>query len=264
MDQSCDSTLGSAPPRRLAFGVDPQRAERYSLRQARYNAAARDINAWAAAAGRTLALLDVGCGSGSLLRHLEAEPHFRAVALSATNFYERSTYKQHAYQDYVICDLTKPCPQLPSEAYDVVVCEQVLEHLSDLDVAFGTLCRVTRPGGMLILGVPIFVPPLHLVRRHVVPRIDRLLGGRRSRGHVQAFSMWSLLRRIAAAPGLRVLEVRGFRIVSGGVLRPLENHRWYWRLNRQLGRWLPWACIEVQVVLRKEDRASERDGVPSS
>ena len=255
MDRVRDTHLDQEPSKRLAFGVDPKRAERYSLRQSRYNAAAQDINAWAssiAASGGTVALLDVGCGGGSLLRHLENEPNFGAIEVSATNFYESHTYKQHAYRDYTICDLTKPCPELPSDAYDIVVCEQVLEHLSDLDVVFDTLSRVLKPGGKLILGVPTFMPPLHLIRKHVVPRADLLLGGKKSRGHVQAFSMWSFLRHVAEAPRLRVLEVRGFRIISGGVLRPLENYKWYWRLNRQLGRWMPWACVEIQVLLEKD------------
>jgi len=101
--------------RRLAFGVDPQRSQQYSLRQSRYDAAAQDISDWAGAvarSGRTLAVLDVGCGTGSLLRHLEGKPNFASLVVSATNFYEKTTYKPDSYREYVICDLTKPCPEL--------------------------------------------------------------------------------------------------------------------------------------------------------
>jgi hypothetical protein len=38
-------------PRGLAFGVDPSRPERYSLRQARYAALAEDISDWAGGGG---------------------------------------------------------------------------------------------------------------------------------------------------------------------------------------------------------------------
>src|SRR6185437_3323210 len=54
-----------------AFGVDPSRPQRYSLRQSRYDAIAADISDWAAAAaarGERLSVLDVGCAWGVLLR----------------------------------------------------------------------------------------------------------------------------------------------------------------------------------------------------
>ncbi|MCL2429241.1 MAG: class I SAM-dependent methyltransferase [Alphaproteobacteria bacterium] len=247
--------------RGLAFGVDPHRSERYSLRQSRYDAAAQDISSWAGAAeraGHKLAVLDVGCGSGSLLRHLEAKPHFEAITLSATNFYEKSTYKPHAYHDYIICDLTKPCPELRSSAYDVVICEQVLEHLSDVHSALATLVRVTKPGGRVIIGVPIHAPPLHLARLHLVPVLDRLAGRTQSRGHVQAFSLFSFRRLLRSYPALELREQRGFRIISGGVLRPLENLHWYWRTNRWLGTRLQAICPEVQFLLEKAPPTASR------
>jgi SAM-dependent methyltransferase len=241
--------------RGLAFGVDPHRPERYSLRQARYDAIADDISDWAgeaARSGRPLAVLDVGCGSGSLLRHLEAKPHFASLIISATNFYENTTYKAEAYHQYIICDLTKPCPELPSSAYDVVVCEQMLEHLPDLGPTMATLLRVTKPGGRLIIGVPIHLPPLHLARLHLVPVLDRLIGRDAGlRGHLQAFTLFSFRRLLRSYPELHVAQERGFRIISGGVLRPLENYRWYWRANRRIGTWLQAACPEVQFVLEK-------------
>ena len=49
-------------------------------------------------------------------------------------------------------------PEIPSGHYDVVVCEQVLEHLAALDIALATLVRVLRSGGRLVIGVPIFPP----------------------------------------------------------------------------------------------------------
>jgi hypothetical protein len=46
--------------------------------------------------------------------------------------------------------------------------------------------------------------------------------------------------------------VRGFRIISGGPFRPLEELRSWWAFNRWLGAKLPAACVEVQVVLEKK------------
>src|SRR5437879_4658190 len=137
--------IASADPQRtaprLAFGVDPSRPERYSLRQARYAALAEDISDWAGAAaarGQTLSLLDVGCG--------------------------------------------------------------------------------WRPDDST---------------------------------HQQAFSLTSFRRELRKQPSLAVETVRGFRIISGGLLRRLENYSWWWRFNRRLGELMPAACIEVQIIARK-------------
>src|SRR5690348_7176939 len=150
-----------SPLPRLAFGVDPSRPERYSLRQARYAALADDISKWAGAAarrGESLSLLDVGCGWGPLLRHLDTKPHFDTIAMSAADVSDTALYRKKIYREYVIGDLTGGYPEIASAHYDVVVCEQVLEHLAALDTAIATLVRVLRPGGRLVIGVPIFLP----------------------------------------------------------------------------------------------------------
>jgi SAM-dependent methyltransferase len=245
----------TAPPTaapRLAFGVDPSRPERYSLRQARYAALADDIDRWAAEAacrGDTLSVLDVGCGWGPLLCHLDTKPHFDAVAISAADIKQMVGHRPEAYRDFFIGDLTGGYPEIASDRYDVVVCEQVLEHLAALDTALATLVRVTRPGGRLVIGVPIFPPPLHLARKHLVPLLPAIVRPDDST-HQQAFSLASFLRELRKLP-VAVEAVRGFRIVSGGLLRPLENYRWWWRFNRRLGELAPALCIEAQIIARK-------------
>jgi SAM-dependent methyltransferase len=243
----------SAAPRGLAFGVDPSRPERYSLRQARYAALAEDISDWAGAAarrGETLALLDVGCGWGPLLRHLDTKPHFDNIAMSAADVSDTALYRKDLYREYFIGDLTRGYPEIPSARYDVVVCEQVLEHLEALDMAISTLVRLVRPGGILVIGVPIFLPPLHLARKHLVPSLPRRWRPDDST-HQQAFSLASFRRELRNQPSLTIETVRGFRVISGGLLRRLENYRWWWRFNRRLGDLVPAACIEVQIIARK-------------
>jgi 2-polyprenyl-3-methyl-5-hydroxy-6-metoxy-1,4-benzoquinol methylase len=239
---------------RQAFGVDPTRPERYSLRQSRYDALAGDISAWAGAAaarGETLSLLDVGCGWGPLLRYLDTRPHFDAIRISAADMRDAALYRKELYEEYFIGDLTGGYPEIAAARYDVVVCEQVLEHLDSLDTAIDTLVRVLRPGGTLVIGVPIFLPPLHLARKYLVPPLARLLGHPESASHQQAFSMRSFLSELRKRPELTVIKTRGFRIISGGLLRRLENYRWWWELNRRLGELIPAACIEIQIIARK-------------
>jgi 2-polyprenyl-3-methyl-5-hydroxy-6-metoxy-1,4-benzoquinol methylase len=248
------TTRDAALTPRLAFGVDPTRPERYSLRQSRYEALAEDISAWAGDAarrGKTLSLLDVGCGWGPLLRYLDTKPHFDRLRISATDMRDAALYRKELYEEYFIGDLTGGYPEIASSSYDIVVCEQVLEHLHSLDTAIDTLVRVLRPGGTLVIGVPIFLPPLHLARKYLVPTLARLIGHPDSASHQQAFSMRSFFRELRKRPELSLVKVRGFRIISGGLLRRLENYRSWWRFNRRLGEIVPAACIEIQVILKK-------------
>jgi SAM-dependent methyltransferase len=240
---------------RHAFGVDPKRPERYRLRLSRYMVLAQDISDWAgeaARSGRTLSVLDVGCGWGPLLCQLEGEPDFANIRISACDLaVDRGLYKRELYHEFFVGEFTEGYPEIGTERYDVVVCEQVLEHLDRLDSAIGMLVRVTRPGGLLVIGVPIFFPPLNLARKYLVPRLAGILRHSETASHLQAFSLFSFLRLLRAYPNLSVVKARGFRIISGGLLRPLENYRWWWQLNRRLGELLPALCIEVQIILRK-------------
>ncbi len=239
---------------RQAFTVGPKQGPRYRLRMSRYMVLAEDISYWAgaaASAGRTLSVLDVGCGWGPLLCQLEAEPYFDNTRISGCDTTDTVRYKRELYREFFMGDLAEGYPEIESEHYDVVVCEQVLEHLDRLDTAIATLVRVTRPGGILVIGVPIFFPPLHLARKYVVPRLARIIRHPETASHLQAFSLFSFLRLLRAHPTVGVVKARGFRIISGGLLRPLENFRWWWQLNRRLGELLPALCIEVQIILRK-------------
>jgi 2-polyprenyl-3-methyl-5-hydroxy-6-metoxy-1,4-benzoquinol methylase len=254
------STLGTAgawqPKANHAYGVDPYRPQRYSLRQARYHALAEDMNRLAreaAARGEKLRVLDVGFGTGILVRYLEPGGQLDHMTLSGADYKDNGdgVYRRDAYGQIFLGDLTDGYPEIPSESYDVIVCEQVLEHLPRIEAAIGFFQRVLRPGGTLFVGVPIFVPPLVLGRRYIVPVLDRVTRRKRSRAHLQAFSLGNFVGAMRRHSELRLEKVRGFRIISGGLLKSLENHRWWWAFNRWLGEQVPSLCIEIQAVMTK-------------
>lgn len=238
-----------------AFGVDPTRKERFSLRQARYYAIAQDLSRFIAAAaqrGETIQLLDVGVWNGVSMRYIEEHNDLGAVEFHGVDLKLRDNlYKRDAWSSLNEGDLLSGLPFLPSNHFDVVICEQVLEHLPTIDVALETLSRVLKPGGTMILGVPIFTPPTQLIRKHVVPVWDRLVGTKKTRGHLQAFTRGSFLRAMDQYCDVTMQQTRGFRTISGGPLRSLENYRWWWQLNCGIGRIAPALCTEIQVVATK-------------
>ena len=187
-----------------------------------------------------------------MLRHLEPKPYFENLVISAADLKVHPwLYRKELFREFFIGDLLNGYPEIPSNSYDVVVCEQVLEHLSQIDTALATLIRLLKPGGKLIVGVPIFFPPLHLIRTHIIPNLDKILVPHKSRGHEQAISQFSMLQKLKKHGELRLLKIRGFRVISGGLLRPLENFRWWWKLNRRIGELIPAACVEIQVIMEK-------------
>jgi SAM-dependent methyltransferase len=155
-------------------------------------------------------------------------------------------------------DLMAGYPDIQSDRYDIVVCEQVLEHLSDIETPIRTLARVMKPGGTLFLGVPTFPHGLHYLREFGQKPWDRVFPPGKVRGHIQTFTKPKLLGLVRELTNLEVKEVRGFRIASGGLLRPLERQEWAWRVNRWLGRAVPGLCVEIQAIFTKTVSGSGR------
>ena len=76
-----------------------------------------------------------------------------AVEISGTLHANRpwSSYEQLAYPAFDICS------SVPERTYDVVLCEQVLEHVRDPWAAARTLRDLCRPGGHVIVSTPFLV-----------------------------------------------------------------------------------------------------------
>ena len=112
---------------------------------------------------------------------------------------------------------------------------------------------VLKPGGLAILGVPNFIPGLAAIRRHIVPRIDRITGTKRD--HEQVFTQSSFVELIERDGRLKVQRVQAFRCISGGVLAWLENYHWWYRLSRVFATTFSPLAIEVQAIAHR--RASD-------
>jgi SAM-dependent methyltransferase len=232
---------------KLAYGVEPSKAA-FPLRLARYKGLAEDIAAWVRAhpEKRPLRLLDLGLGSGRSLRFLEAEGVAGEIAFFGLDVSPARLARARERDEWRLCrgTLTAPLPFAAASA-DICVCEQVIEHLDDPDLVLREIRRVLRPDGLLVLGVPNFpapVIPLHRaftrLRRRLVPD---------GHFHVQSFSAHTLRIGVERA-GFSVRDLRGFRLTSGGITRPLEQRAWWYRANRRFGARFPALCIEVQVL----------------
>jgi SAM-dependent methyltransferase len=103
--------------------------------------------------------LDVGCAEGSFLGHaLEAFPGVRWAGTDV------STYAlERARARLPQLDLHEaPATALPfaTARFDLVTAFDVLEHVPELEAAVAELHRVLRPGGHLVVSVPVYDGPL--------------------------------------------------------------------------------------------------------
>jgi SAM-dependent methyltransferase len=251
-----------ADPAKLAFGVEPS-DRRYRLRLARYPALAEAIAAFVRAQdgggavetgnahAALLRLLDVGCGRGRVLRYVEPTGAADRVAWFGIDLDPRMPARLHRPERWraALADVARGLP-FRDAAFDVVVCEQVLEHLDDPAAALVETARVLRAGGLLVAGVPTFPPGVAALRDAAASLVSRD-DAKHGHGHVRTFSATSFRRLLARSGAFDVVSVRGFRGPSGGLLGPLEDLRWWWRLNAAVFGALPWFAAEVQVVARR-------------
>ena len=90
-------------------------------------------------------VLDVGCGSKPYRALFECESY---VGMDMHN-----PGHDHAKEDIDVFYDGNAFP-FPAEAFDSVVCFQVLEHVFDPDMLLREIVRVLRPDGVLLLTVP--------------------------------------------------------------------------------------------------------------
>ena len=118
---------------------------------------------------QTISILDAGCGDGINLKFL-------------TNFYSDLKYNLVAF-DYSklrvhrakkiienilvtnICEIP-----FPDETFEIILCNQVIEHIPNDVAAINELRRVLKKNGMLILGVPNEGCKLAYLRNHILQR----------------------------------------------------------------------------------------------
>ena len=113
-------------------------------------------------------VLDIGCGEGRHSIGLYVDREVNAIGIDLS-MEDMKTAKSRI-KDFSITDNNKSfcafgagdIKSLPFEdnIYDAVICSEVLEHLESLDDAVSEIVRVLKPGGVLAVSVPRFIPEL--------------------------------------------------------------------------------------------------------
>ncbi|MFC7534960.1 methyltransferase domain-containing protein [Actinoplanes sp. GCM10030250] len=98
------------------------------------------------AAGPGAVLVDAGCGGGLLAPHVRAKG-YRHLGVDLG----RPALRHAADQGVVPVNGDVTALPLAAASADVVVAGEILEHVTDLPGTVAELCRVLRPGGLVVL-----------------------------------------------------------------------------------------------------------------
>jgi len=197
------------------------------------------------AGGKTL---DIPAGNGLLSARLREAGH--TVVCADIN---------REKPDYVLADMNEPLPFAAGE-FDAVVCMEGLEHTLDPAALIGELCRVTRPGGRIILTVPnvqnVFSRLKFLCTGFFYQfspwgSIPRPRGEKKDRGHVSSLT-YLQLRYLFDYNGARLAAVRGDRWKKKWLipfLLPALALGWVWA-RVELARQDPVPAADGRAMLR--------------
>ena len=151
-------------------------------------------------------LLDVGCGSGD--RTIRIANYF--------NVHMNNTHGLDYNDDFVIAckrifnarkiDLEIDDIPYGDNTFDLVICNQVLEHLKNYKKVIDDLIRVTKKGGYIVIGIPNLA---HLINRiyllfGVQPMCVHLDGS-----HVRSFTHKSFINMLASIQRLKLTDCTG-------------------------------------------------------
>lgn len=216
---------------------------------------------------RTDRLVDLGCGEGYLTLPLS-----RSAGQSLGVDFARSALQvlqeQLAREQQRIHLIVAIGGRLPlgDASIDKLLCNHMLEHVIDDDAVLREVHRVVRPGGNVLIGVPLTLTPqvrfLIRLRRLFRPRarqlrLERVQPGRLvseligKQSHVRFYSLRSVLD-LLERNGFRVLHTEGIglglRGPLAGVLR--RNYLLFW-LGTTLGRLFPGVGDGVLVLAER-------------
>jgi ubiquinone/menaquinone biosynthesis C-methylase UbiE len=117
------------------------------------------INRWGAGAGRAL---EVGPGSGVYLPTL-ATVATEVVAIDIEDAYLdrlRPLEREYANLRLVHDDILES--SYPDECFDLILCSEVIEHITDSRRALAEMRRLLSPSGVLIISTPQRYSPLEI------------------------------------------------------------------------------------------------------
>lgn len=195
--------------------------------------------------------LDIGCGSGGVAATLAAHVQ-RVVGLDPESWERWHLFReQHSNLEFHAASYRDMERLLGPESVDVVICNQVYEHVDDPIALLEAIHLVMKPNAVCYFAGPnllwpiephVFWPFVHWLPRSFAHRGMRVLGSKRA--HDLDACSWSYWRLAGSFrhTGFRFEAAIHQRVVGGA---SLDGAGWILRVAARLPRWMVNATAPV-------------------
>jgi len=151
-------------------------------------------------------IIDVGCGDGS--RTIRIARYFD-IDMNRVYGIDNEVNRIKACQNSFIAnkiDLEYQNIPYSDDTFDLVICNQVLEHLKNIKRVIDELIRITNREGYLLIGVPNLA--------HLINRIFLLFGVQPmcidiDSSHIRGFTHRSLLKMFKSRENIKLIDFEG-------------------------------------------------------
>ena len=148
--------------------------------------------------------VDVGCGSGGVAFHLS--PYVRSMTGLDPETWDRWDEFEGATENLRFLQESVGDLSIKDASVDIVICNQVYEHVPDAQILINEIFRMLKPGGFCYFAGPnllfpiephVFWPFVHWLPRDFAVRLMRLFG---SKAILDAYSTdyWRLNKWLSA------------------------------------------------------------------